>query len=341
MHSNKVTRLEAAGHLLLQRMPFLRHDGQPMEAAQRAQTLIQQLQACPQGDPLLLATLYQDQATMFWASDQYESAEAALEQAIAIFADLGDIYALTTARGNLGLVYWSMARLNEAEEAIRQSLNLAETMNARWRMMSDIGNLCAVSFYQGKLSQALQYTERHLKLATNVDDAAEIDRAIGNRAMALLYLGQFAAALPDIKKTLVQLQALGLQQLLAQAYLHLSCCLHGLGQMAAAETAVSTATTLATQIDSPFLQGLILRCRALFVPQAEAIDLMEQALTVARRYRQRLDEGRCLLRLSVLTSGPQREQLWEKGAALMHEIGAEAWVNGRSPDNPPTIAMIL
>lgn len=339
--ASPVKRLEAAGHLLLQRMPFLRHDGHPMEAANHAQALIEQLTALPHADYHLLATLYKDQATMFWAADQYEHAEKALKKAIAIYAEIGDVYSQMAARGNLGLVYWSMARLNEAEAGIRQSLKSAETLNARWRVMSDIGNLCAVYFYQGKLSKALQYTHRHLKIATEVDDAAEMDRALGNRAVARLCLGQYAAALPDVEQTLVQLQALGLWQQLAKAYLHQSCCFYGLGRKTEGKTAVSTAANLAANIDSPSLQGLLLRCQALFTNQTDAVNLVQQALALAQQYQQRIDEAQCLLRLSVLTTGSQREDFWAEGTALMHEIGAEVWINGYTPDRPPTIALIL
>lgn len=334
-------RLEASGHLLLRRMIFMRYDGRAAEAAQRAQRLIEQMLALPQTDRHLLATLYTDQATMFWAADVYETAVTALQQAIAIYADLGDQYLETATRGNLGIVYWSMSRLNDAEEAIRESLQMAETFNARWRMMNEMGNLCAISFSRGTLAQALNYTERHLALAQEADDAAEIDRANGNRAMALLYLGNFATALPLLEESIARLQSLGLQLQLAESYIFLSYCLDGLGRRAEAETAVAQAMEIAEKLDSPALQGLILRCRAHFAAPTEAIDLMEQALTQARQYGRKLEEGRCLLRLAVLSSGRQRDKLWAEGAAIMNEIGAEAWLDGRSPENPPTVALIL
>lgn len=339
--TRKTEQLEASAHLLLRRMVFMRYDGQAAAAAARAQTLLDALTNVPQTDRRLLATLYTDQATMLWASDQYEAAVTALERAIALYTELGDTYEATTTRGNLGIVYWSMARLDEAEAAIRQSLALAEAFNARWRMMNEMGNLCAISFSRGTLAQALQYTERHFKLAVEANDVAEINRAQGNRALALLYLEEYAAALPDLAESLSQLQALGLQQQLAETYVHLSCCFYGLGRLAEAETAVQQAMKMALQINAPVLDGMILRCRAILAPADEAADLLTQALALARRYRRRLDEGRCLLRLAVLAAGRQRDEMWAKGAAILQEIGAGAWLDGRSPENPPSLAMIL
>lgn len=339
--TQEAERLEATVHLLLRQMVFMRYDGQAAAAAARAQRLLDALANLPQADRRLLATLLTDQATMLWASDQYEAAVTALERAIALYTELGDTYEAVTTRGNLGIVYWSMARLDEAETAIRQSLVLAESFNARWRMMNEIGNLCALSFSRGKLAQALRYTERHFKLAVEAHDAAEINRAQGNRALALLYLGKYAAALPDLEASITQLHALGLQQQLAETYLHLSCCFYGLGRLAEAETAVQQALDMAPNINAPVLDGLILRCRAMLAPPAEAVLLMEQALDLARRYRRRLGEARCLLRLAVLTSGPQRDELWGAGASILRKIGAEAWLDGRSPENPPTLAIIL
>lgn len=333
-------RLEAAGRLLLRRMIFLRHDGRAAEAAQRANRLIQQLEARPQADRDLLALLYEEQATMLWASDQHEAAVTSLQQAIALYAALGDTFAASSARGNLGIVYWSMSRLDEAEEAVWQSLHTAETFHARWRVMNELGNLCAISQHQGRLQRALKFTERHLQLARQVDDAAEIDRAQGNRVQILLYLGRYAEALPDLRQSIAQLEALEMQWQVAQRYANLSCCLYGLGRPAEGETAVNRAAALAEQIDSPLLEGLVLRCRALFASPEEAVALMEQALALARRYR-RLDEGRCLLRLAVLASGERRQALWAEGEAIMREIGAAAWVDGRSPENPPAVALIL
>ncbi len=338
---DEAERLQASGHLLLRRMVFLRHDGRAPAAAQQCQILIDKLLALPQIDRHLLATLYTDRATMLWASDQYEPAVDALQEAIAIYVELGDMYEETATRGNLGIVYWSMARLSEAEAAIRSSLQMAESLNARWRMMNEIGNLCAICLSQGKLEKGLQYTERHLVLALEADDAAEIDRAHGNRSVALLYLGQYAAALPIIEASIKQLQEMGLQPILAESYVHLSYCLFGLGQRAKAEAALAKGMELASRIDSPVLEGMLLRCRALLAPHAEAVDLMEQALALARRYRRPLDEGRCLLRLSVLASGDRQDELWQQGAAILRQIGAEAWLDGRNPSNPPALAMVL
>lgn len=139
----------------------------------------------------------------------------------------------------------------------------------------------------------------------------------------------------------MQLQALGLQQHLAETYVHLSCCLYGLDHQEDAETAVSQAAQMAHKIDSPTLHSMILRCQALFVPAPEAVTLMQQALKNARQSRRRLDEAHCLLLLAGFADGQQRTALWAAGAAIMHEIGAEAWLNGRSPDNPPTIGLVI
>jgi hypothetical protein len=69
---------------------------------------------------------------------------------------------------------------------------------------------------------------------------------------------------------------------------------------------------------------------------------MEQALALARRSRRRLDEARCLLRLSLLSDdGQERLDFWRAGEVILQEIGAEAWLNGRSAENPPALARIL
>ncbi|HFQ93047.1 MAG TPA: tetratricopeptide repeat protein [Anaerolineae bacterium] len=334
-------RLEAAGHLLLRRIIFLRHDGRAAEAARRVGRLIKQLARQPQADQFLLAFLYEEHATMLWASDQYEPAVASLQKAIDLYGRIGDEFAEASARGNLGIVYWSMARLNEAEEAIWQSLRAAEAFNARWRVANEMGNLCAISLHQGRLQRALRFTERHLQLAQAVDDAAEIDRAQGNRVQILLYLERYAEVLPALRESIAQLEALEMQWQVAQGYANLSCCLYGLGRLAEGETAVNRAAALAQEIDSPLLAGLVLRCRALFASPEEAAALTEQALALARQHKHRLSAARCLLRLAVLASGERRQALWAEGEAIMREIGAEAWVNGRSPENPPTVAMIL
>ena len=334
-------RLEAVGYLLLRRMVFMRYDGQAAAAAREAQIIVEQLAALPQSDRRLLATLYTDMATMLWVTDQYETAVTALKQAIAIYTELGAKYEAITTRGNLGLVYWSMARLPEAEAAIRESLQLAESLNARWRLLNEIGNLCAISFSQGNLAQALHYTQRHLKLASAANDAAEINRAQGNRALAHLYLGNFAAALPDLEASLVQLRTLGLQQQLAETYLHLGCCFYGLGRLAEAKTAVYQAEQTVGAIKSPALEGLLLRCHALLAPLPEAFTLLEKALAVARQSRRRLDEARCYLRLSTLSSDHRRDEFWEAGVVILHEIGATAWLENCSQDKPPLLALLL
>lgn len=86
---------------------------------------------------------------------------------------------------------------------------------------------------------------------------------------------------------------------------------------------------------------LVNRLRALMRPRAESERLLREGLSLARDLQRRIDEAACLLSLSaVVESESECEALWSEGARLLQKCGAAAWLEGRSPENPPFMPLI-
>jgi hypothetical protein len=83
------------------------------------------------------------------------------------------------------------------------------------------------------------------------------------------------------------------------------------------------------------------RCLALFAPPAEATTLLLKALALSKELKLLLQEAACLLSLAGLTTNHvEQDRLWAQGIHILRQTEATAWVNGRSPANPPFIALL-
>jgi len=66
----------------------------------------------------------------------------------------------------------------------------------------------------------------------------------------------------------------------------------------------------------------------------------EQALEIVKG-RQWMAEALCYFGFTRLDPDPeQRAAWWAKGVQILKEIGAERWLEGRTPDNPPLLPII-
>jgi hypothetical protein len=89
----------------------------------------------------------------------------------------------------------------------------------------------------------------------------------------------------------------------------------------------------------PHLSLFARRCLALFRPPMEAIELLQQALSQARKYHSKLQQAACLLSLAGLVADEsERHRLWAEGVELLQTMNALAWLEGHSLENPPFIA---
>lgn len=325
----------------LQRTTFQRLQWQIPAALMLSSRVIRRLESLASAKAIpLLADAYRDRATLHWVEGHYPAAVQDLEQAIALYTQAGNTYAEASARGNLGLVYWSMSAFDAAEQALSQGIAQLREVNARWRLTVDIGNLGLVYLVRGQFAQAASYLEEQIRLAMQLDYHREYARAHGNRAILRLLQGNYAAAERDFEVEQAVLQNFS-PEALGCHYVNRSWCYAGLGDMARARQMAEKARALNARLHSPVLQILVLRCLAAYEGGEIQAQLLTEALELAQKHQRRLDEAACLLSLSAVVAPARRTAYWQRGVDILRALGAEAWLEGASPEHPPRIVLLL
>lgn len=337
--SHSITALISLKHsqALLYRL-----QGKQAQAMAVARQMLHLAKEQPNISPFRLGDTYVEQATMLWAGGDYEAAVKALQEAIHLFERVGDRVAAIFASGNLGLVYWSMAQYDLAEQRMKQCVAFCEQSNVRWRLISEVGNLAVLYLGQGRLQQALHYAENHFDMAQQYGHNLEASRARLNRGAILTYLQAYDTALKDLEMSLAQVRAEGRQELVAAVQIDLSLCYAGLNQPQKAEQYAHNAYEMAEQMAFPGLTIIALRTLARYSQQEERITRLQTALGLAEKHQRRLDEAGCLFSLVGLTADQSKQTAyWQRAVHLLAEIGAAAWLDNHSRQNPPFVALML
>ncbi|MEA3340147.1 MAG: tetratricopeptide repeat protein [Chloroflexota bacterium] len=315
---------------------YLRHQGRMDEAAAAMSAAIARLEALSDTDTDLLAETYSERAIIYWGQGRYPDALRDLKRAISIGE--GEGYSAAYNCGNLGLVYWSMSEYDRAADAFKRRIAACEEANDLWFLSRNLGNLGMVYLAWGDLDTAMRYLERNLALSTRLHDTLEILRARGNRGIVRACLGQYTEAVEDLTAWLDYLQHTGSRIEFALVSLNLSRCYTALGKKGLARQSAEDGLRIGRRAGLEVVQGLALRCLADCVSRPERDERLRLALDIACKYGRRLDEADCLLALAALAGETgERERLWNQGAAVLIEIGAAAWLENGSPEQPPRL----
>jgi tetratricopeptide (TPR) repeat protein len=334
-------RTLALARLRLQQLVFLRRDDCLDEAVIQAGQIIAQLEALPSADEHLIAMAHRERSTMAWAAGHYAEAVREIQRAIQMSADLGDEFAEANARGNLGLIYYTMTEFDRAEEEIRRLIMMAERLNARWHLTYAVDYLAVIYLMRGELDRAARTFDHAVDLVQSLGDLKSAHRIQSNRAVAWLYQGEYEAAIPDLEADFDFSEEQNLSGAVVMDCICLSLCYQGLGQEEQAIRLAERAWEVAQRLGKPVFQALALRCLAEHRP-AQRFDLLERALTLARKAHRPLDEAACLLSLAGLTEDEdERRRLWQRGVRILARIGATAWLAGASPRDPPRIIILM
>jgi hypothetical protein len=93
---------------------------------------------------------------------------------------------------------------------------------------------------------------------------------------------------------------------------------------------------VAEEADSEVLEMFVLRYTAYLKSGAEKADYLARALALARANRRRIDEADCLFALAQIAQSPEAQrQLWGEAVGILKQIGATAWLDSITLDNPP------
>ncbi len=321
-------------------MDLARQDGRLAEAISIGDRLIAALEATTGIDLHDLATAYRRRSTILWAAGRYAEAARDLTKSAAMFRAAGDPLAAVFSEGNLGVVYFSMGRFQLAETVKARAIRSAEELNANWWLVRDLGELCGIYMYSGQLERALTYCHRHVQLARQLGDQRQLALARDNRGVTLMLLGRHDEAQPDIEHSLRYFRDEGIIENTVLATLDMALFLRATGEWEQAMALAEVSYSQANGLDFPILRILTTRCLALFRPPAEQGRLLREALALAEAHERRMDVAGCLFSLAALEADAAvRGRLYDQAAAMLREMGAEAWLAGHSPTEPPLLPM--
>ncbi|MBP6016334.1 MAG: tetratricopeptide repeat protein [Candidatus Promineofilum sp.] len=324
----------------MEEMDLARQDGRLAEAIAIGDRLIAALEATTGIDPHDLATAYRRRSTILWAAGRYDEAAGDLIKSAEMFRAMGDPLAAVFSEGNLGVVYFSMGRFQLAETMKARAIRSAEELNAYWWLVRDTGELCGIYMYSGQLERALTYCHRHADLALRLGDERQLALARDNRGVTLMLLGRYDEARPDIEHSLRYFRDEGIIENTVLATLDMALFLRATGDWEQAAVLAEDSYSQANGLDFPILRILTTRCLALFRPPAEQRRLLHEALALAEAHERHMDVAGCLFSLAGLEPDTtERARLYDQAAAMLREMGAEAWLTNHQAATPPLLPM--
>lgn len=322
----------------IERMELMRHFGQISEAVDLGNHVVDLMESSSSVDSHDLAIAYRRRATILWAAGQFSAAAEDLQHSATLFHKTGDTLAATFSEGNLGLVYYSMARYDQAEVIKRAAVRAAEELNAGWWLVRDVGELCAIYMARGELETALTHCQRHVELAHRFNDNAQLSLARGNRGVTLMLLGRLEDARPDIEASLHHFRQQGRVEGIIAATVDMTLFLRSVGEMETAAEMAAENYTQAHNLSIPSLSILTARCLALFQAPREQEALLNEALSLARKHDRQLDIAGCLFSLSGMVEEPSEGvSMYLEAETMLDQMGAQAWLAGHSPGDPPLL----
>jgi tetratricopeptide (TPR) repeat protein len=299
---------------------------------------ITHLREIPEVNRNLLADAFGMRGLIYWNRHDWQASSQDYEHQISLLSSEGYPLNLASALANLGLLYWKMCRFDLAEQAQRRSIEIRERLNAHKSLTRVIGDLGLVCFSRGQLYDAMHYIQHQLNLATTEQNQIVLNMAQNNLAAVQVYAGQSAEARRTLEAVLASFRRQKREELMVSALLDLTICYWNLHQIMRACRLAEQAWQIVQNPhkDFGFLKCVVLRCLAVVQPSEQAESTLRQALSLASRYKRSYDEVGCRLSLAGVVADPMESELfWAQGVHMLEEMGATAWLEGRSSRNPP------
>lgn len=128
------------------------------------------------------------------AQSDYRAAVPALEEALALFRELGDHRHAVFALCELARALSSRAELDLAHQAGEDALALAESVGDERAASAALDTLAMVADYSGQHRRAQEYSERGLKLRRSLGDAILITSSTNTLGLTAMRAGDLDAA---------------------------------------------------------------------------------------------------------------------------------------------------
>jgi tetratricopeptide (TPR) repeat protein len=160
----------------------------------------------------------------------YIQARALLEECLALFRPLGDIWYITMTVLDLGLAALFQEDYPAARAWYQEGLALARTLKDRSLIAAALNNLGEVARSQDDYQRAAQLYAESLQLHQNLGNRPEMPRLLHNLGYVALHQGDAAQASAYFRASLNHFQQLGMTRGIAENMAGLAAVAASLGQ---------------------------------------------------------------------------------------------------------------
>lgn len=322
------------------RLELLREEGEVENALKLAEDMVWLNEQELDPDPLLAAELYTRRSTLLWVKANYPRAISDLKQAIELYENEDDLFNAKALYSDLGLVYWIMGDLDNAEKTLQITIDYFRRVGAQQWLTFDLGNMGLVYFSRGMLTEAKAWTEEHIRHAYSLGLLSEHYRGRTNLGGILYYLGKYQQALVEYHAGSAYFEKRGSREGFGLDQAWIACCKYKLGEKEEAIREVQEVVQWSEEIHSPVLEALSSRCLAHLLPLEERRPLLLHCLELVKTQGRILEQAAVYLALAqTLETEMQRQETWQMGVNILQAIGADAWLEGHTIDEPPFIPM--
>jgi tetratricopeptide (TPR) repeat protein len=339
----------ALAYLQILRADMLRAQGSAQAALALYDQVVKDLSVNPGEEVLsypqywlLRGEVHEARGVLSWARGDYPAASDDLNAATQIFAQQADHLREASVLANLGLIYWKMCQFDRAEQAQLQSIAIREARNAQGSLARVTGDLGMVYFLRGNMAQACHYMEVSRNLAQRYGDTRSVALSAANLSGIRVFQGQSGQVVDKLEQALFSSRERSKEHELG-VILDITPCYWNLGRVEQAEQTARRTFEIALELreEIPGVMVAALRALALVQPREQAVVSLREALRLSVEHERKFDRAACLLSLAGLQAAPESDQTWQAGTALLAEMGASAWVEGRSSANPPFLPMVV
>ncbi|MFO7679807.1 MAG: pentatricopeptide repeat-containing protein [Chloroflexota bacterium] len=333
--------LYAAIYLDLQETLIMRRQYRRQEAVETIEKILKQVAAWTAAPADLRREMHHHHGGISLGTGEFVLSAAAMDQAIQCAVEMDDPFAEASLYIDKTIPLWSLGKFDEVETAVRRGLYLCEKLNANWQVLTAISILVDVFIVRGEFAEALLWSAPLITLARQLGDEINECNAKTVRAIALLHQGAVGQARLPLEECLLlyrEKQSLRWQSLV-EANLSLYWALAGdavRGRQFAQE-----ALLRAQEIQAVNVIILARRSLARFQTGQEKKENLSDAAKLARDHHMLYAEASLLLLLAACYDDEAAQMdCWRQAVDLLHDMGLEGWLNGRSPQNPPHLPLI-
>ena len=337
----KEDRLYAKTLLILQETHVMRVQGRQHEAIPKIETILTQLADWPDAPLDLWRDVYHHQGGVFLANCRYVESVASVKKAITYAVQMDDEFYEAALYEDLSQPLWNLGAFDKVEAAARRTIFLSEKLNANWSLSQSLGSLSEVFLMRKQLSEASIWIERRIELTKRMGEDKGIYAAYATRGIVHLLSGQTESALYNLQLCEAGFRELRVLRWLSMTEANLSWCYADMGDHQQALFYARQAVAHSREMRADTQEIIALRCLSRFQSGKEKLKSLNRSLQLSQNHNQPFNQAAILLLLgATIENKKDQAAFWHKATILLNDMGAEAWLEGHSPDNPPQLPLI-